>query len=217
MPVPVPRDLAQLPFAHRMEPFDGGLYRDDTYENVHFEGSSLDDEDGGGSRFTECAFSDVAVTGGRFRRARFDDVWFDTVRLVGTDLAESNWLDAEVSAGLLAGLQLHGVQMRRVVFHNCKFDSVNLRTAALRDVAFVNCLLRDVDLAGATLTGVSFPGSNLDGIQLDKATLAKTDLRDATGLRITSGLTALRGATINHLQLMDLAPAFAQALGVTVS
>lgn len=216
MPVLVPRDLAELPYAHRMDPFDGDLDRDGTYENVHFDGSALDDADGGGSRFTECAFSDTVFTQGRYRRARFDDVWLNAVRMVGTDLAESNWLDVEFSAGLLAGLQIHGAQLRRVVFHHCKFDSVNLRAASLREVSFVNCLLRDVDLAGATLTGVSFPGTELDGIQLDKARLAKTDLRDATGVRVTSGLDALRGATINRLQLMDLAPDLARTLGITV-
>ncbi|MEU8136952.1 pentapeptide repeat-containing protein [Streptodolium elevatio] len=216
MPVRAARQLGELPYAHRLEPFDGDLRRDGTYDSVHFDGTELEDAEGGGSGFTECAFSAATVTRGRYRRTRFDDVWLEGVRIVGADLAESSWLDCEFTAGLLAGLQMHGAQMRRVVFHNCKFDSVNLRASALRDVSFVNCMLRDADFAGATLTGVSFPGSTLDGVSLEKAKLAKVDLREAAGLRITSGVEALRGATISSLQLLELAPALAQVLGIGV-
>lgn len=216
MPVRAPRRFGELPYAHRLEPFDGDLERDGTYDSAHFDGTELEDVEGGGSGFTECAFSAATLTRGRYRRTRFDDVWLEGVRIVGADLAESGWMDCEFTSGLLAGLQAHGTQMRRVVFHNCKFDSVNLRASALRDVAFANCLLRDVDFAGATLTGVSFPGSTLDGVSLEKAKLAKVDLREAAGLRITSGVEALKGATISSLQLLELAPVLAQVLGITV-
>ncbi|WP_436771677.1 pentapeptide repeat-containing protein [Yinghuangia sp. YIM S09857] len=216
MPVRAPRRFGELPYAHRLEPYEGEVDRDGSYDSAHFDGAEWEDVDGGGSGFTECAFTAAALTRGRYRRTRFDDVWLEGVRIVGADLAESSWLDCEFTSGLLAGLQLHGSQLRRVVFHNCKFDSVNLRAAALRDVAFANCLLRDVDFGGATLTGVSFPGSTLDGVSLEKATLAKVDLREAAGLRLTAGLDALRGATISSLQLLELAPGLAGVLGITV-
>lgn len=53
-------------------------------------------------------------------------------------------------------------------------------------------------------------------MRLGRAQLKKVDLRGAVALGITGGIDALRGATISSTQLLDLAPVFAQALGVTV-
>ncbi|WP_346012058.1 pentapeptide repeat-containing protein [Streptomyces sp. SID3343] len=211
-----PREMAELPYAHRLEPFTGRLVRDDDHESVLFDGCVFEDPDAGGSAFGECAFANTSFDRGRYRRCRFDDVWWHTVRMVGVDLVETEWLDVEFAAGVLAGTEISGSRLRRVTFRNCKFDSVNARMAHLRDVFFVDCLLRDVDFGGATLTDVAFPGSTLERVRLDRTKLTKVDLREANGLGIASGLDALAGTTINTGQLLDLAPAFAQLLGITV-
>ncbi|EPH40146.1 hypothetical protein STRAU_6796 [Streptomyces aurantiacus JA 4570] len=158
----------------------------------------------------------MTFTGGRYRRARFDDVWTHQVRWVGTDLAETAWTDCESGAGLLAGVELFGAQLRRVTFHHCKFDSVNLRAAALRDVTFVDCLLRDVDFGGAGLTRVAFPGTTLDRVRFDNVKADRADLSEAASLSIASGLEAMRGVTISALQLLELAPALADIVGLEV-
>lgn len=211
-----PRELADLPYASYLEPLRGELEREGDYDTVHVDGGTFEDVDIGGARFTESAFSSVTCDGGRMRRARFNDVWFHSVRIVGADLAETNWLDTEVVSGVLAGVEMFSAEMCRVTFFNCKFDSVNWRAATLQEVQFVNCLLRESDFGGATLTCVRFPGSTLVGARLSKARLKKVDLRDAAALGISEGIEALRGATIDGTQLLDLAPQFAQALGVTV-
>ncbi|OPC78832.1 hypothetical protein B4N89_32360 [Embleya scabrispora] len=211
-----PRDLDQLPYAHRLVAFDGELDREGDHEFAHFDGGVFVDVEGGGTAFTSSAFSSVSFDGGRYRRARFDDVWLHAARIVGTDLAETTWMDAEFTACVLAGLEVFGAGMRRVVFHNCKFDSVNLRGAKLREVSFVDCLLRDVDFAGATLTDLRFPGSTLERVRLDNAVLTRVDLREASALGFASGIDALRGATVDSAQLFDLAPALAQVLGLIV-
>ncbi|MBH1937264.1 pentapeptide repeat-containing protein [Streptomyces sp. AV19] len=211
-----PRDLAALPFAHRLQPFTGEIEHAGNYEWLHFDGSVLEDADGGSSLFSESAFSSATFDGGRYRRSRFDDVWLHNVRMVGTNLAETRWLDGECIGGVLAGVEIHGAEMYRTVFHQCKFDSVNLRATLLKDVVFVDCLLRDVDFGGATLTDVSFPGSTLDGARFDRATLTRVDLREAGALCIASGLEGMKGATISTTQLFDLAPALAQYVGLTV-
>lgn len=197
MPTHAPRELPDLPYAHRLEPFTRDLERDEVYEWLHIDGRAFDDIDGGMTRLSESALSSVTFTGSRLRRARLDTVWMHNIRTVGTDLAETTWLDTECLSSLLAGTQLHGAQMRRAVFHHCKFDSVNLRAATLREAVFVDCLLRDVDFAGATLTDVSFPGTTLDRVDFTKATLTRVDLREASALGITSGAEALKGAIIS--------------------
>lgn len=213
----MPREFDSLPYAHRLQPFtDTTLDRDGDYDSVHFNGCAFEDVDGGSTTIGESVFSSVTFTRGRYRRTQFDDVWMHTVRWIGSDLAESGWMDAEFISGLLAGVELFGSQMRRVTFHHCKFDSVNFRTARLRDVSFNGCLLRDVDFSGAALTGVTFPGSTLDQVRIDNAKLTDVDLREAGSLGFASGLEALRGATISTTQLLDLAPSLAQVLGLTV-
>ncbi|HZG05018.1 MAG TPA: pentapeptide repeat-containing protein [Streptomyces sp.] len=214
--MPAPRELADLPYAEYLQPFRGRLESEGTYDTVHFDGNGFEDADCGGARFMECAFSSVSFTGGHYRRTRFNDVWLHTVRWVGADLAETEWLDAEITSGAFAGVEAFSTRMRRVTFSHCKFDSVNLRAAALRDVRFADCLLRDVDFGGATLTGVAFPGSTLDGVRLDDVRMTEVDLRDAAALGITSGHDRLRGAVIGSPQLLDLAPVLAQVLGIEV-
>ncbi|SFK90529.1 pentapeptide repeat-containing protein [Streptomyces pini] len=215
---PAPRELADLPYAEYLQPFDGGgrLERERTYDTVHFDGDGFHGADAGGAGFVESALTSVEFDGGRYRRARFNDVWLHTVRWVGADLAETDWTDVEAVSGALAGVEAFEARMRRVTFFNCKLDSVNLRAARLRDVSFVDCLLRDVDFGEAALEGVAFPGSVLDGVRLEKARLTRVDLRDAAGLGITAGHDSLRGAIVSPAQLLDLAPALARALGVEV-
>jgi len=211
-----PRELAALPYAHRLVAFDEEFARDGDHESEHFADRVIDDVEGGGSVFTECAFSGVTFSGGRLRRARFDDVWMHGVRVVGTDFVESAWMDVECVAGMWAGMEIFGAGMRRVTFHNCKFDSDNLRSATLREVAFSECLLRDVDFGGASLTDVVFSGTTLERVRFENAKLSKVDLRGAAALGISAGLESMRGATIDTGQLMELAPGLAHVVGLTV-
>jgi uncharacterized protein YjbI with pentapeptide repeats len=213
----VPRELGDLPYAGYLEPLRGELETEGVYDTLHADEREFLEPRAGGARFVECAFTSVAFEGGGMRRARFTDVWCHSTRWVGTDLAESSWMDVSLVSGMLAGAQAFGSTLRRVTFSHCKLDSVNWRSAALREVRFVDCLLRDVDFGEATLTDVSFPGSTLDGVRLRGARLGSVDLRGAASLGIADGVEALRGAVIDHGQLLDLAPAFAQALGVTVA
>ena len=56
---------------------------------MHFDGLDLDAPQAPGSRFMECAFTQVTVQDGRLRRARFNDVWLRGVRLTATELIET--------------------------------------------------------------------------------------------------------------------------------
>ena len=212
----VPRKLEALPYAQYLEPHDGPLVPDSRYEGLHLSDAVIDDPEVAGARFLESAFSSVTFNAGHWRASRFHDVWIDAVRWIGGDLSSVNWLDVEINASVLAGAQVFDAQLRRVVFHGCKLDSVNLRSAKLQDVTFVDCQLVHVDFGAATLTNVSFPGSRIEGAVLERSQLKKVDFTGATSLQISGGYDSLRGATISTLQLMDLAHAFAETLGVTV-
>jgi uncharacterized protein YjbI with pentapeptide repeats len=208
------QELAELPFAAALVAHDG-TWGHDTYDTVHFEAGTVADADAAGARFLECAFTQVTFDGGRLRGASLSDVWLREVRLVGTDVRETGWLDATVSASVIAGVQAYGSELRRVTFRGCKLDSVNLRDCRLTEVTFADCLLSDVDLRGARLARVTFPGSRLSRVDISAATLDRVDLRGAElGLTITP--ESLRGAVISTPQLLDLAPALADGLGIRV-
>jgi uncharacterized protein YjbI with pentapeptide repeats len=213
----VPRDhLADLPYADTLRPHQGELAPDEDYEGVHFDGLDLDAPRAPGSRFMECAFTQVTVQDGRLRRARFNDVWLRGVRLTATELSDSNWIDATIIGSVAAGVVAHGSRLRQVTFRGCKLHGVNFRAATLTEVIFEDCMLREVDFGGATLRRCQFPGSQLHETDFSQVTLDKVDLRGAElGIIITPG--ALSGATITPVQLAELAPLLAEHAGITVA
>jgi uncharacterized protein YjbI with pentapeptide repeats len=212
----VPRDrLADLPYADALTRHQGGLADDEDYEAAHFDGLDLDAPQAAGSRFMECAFTQVTVQDGRLRRARFNDVWLRGVRLTATELTDSSWIDATIIGSVAAGVIAHGSVLRQVIFRGCKLQGVNFRAATLTDVTFEDCTLREVDFGGATLRRCRFPGSQLHETDFSQVTLDKVDLRGAElGIIITPG--SLSGATITPVQLADLAPLLAEHAGITV-
>ncbi|MFE2105738.1 pentapeptide repeat-containing protein [Kitasatospora sp. NPDC059463] len=216
MPQHVPDRLEDLPYAGHLTPHTGPLRSDGRYDTVHFDGGEYTGQAAGGATFLECALTGVALSGVKLRQARFNEVWVQAGRWVACDLADSEWQDSAVTGGVLAGIAAHGSALRRVVFRGCKLEAVNLRAAVLRDVVFEDCLLRDVDFGDAKLTDVTFPGSTLEEVRLRGAALSKVDLRGAVSLGLPDGHQGLRGALISPTQLFELAPQFAQALGITV-
>jgi uncharacterized protein YjbI with pentapeptide repeats len=158
----------------------------------------------------------VTFTNGSYRRSKFGDVWLHTTRLVGADLAETEWLDVAIVSAVFAGVEAFSSQWRRAVFKGCKLESVNFRASLFADVTFEDCVLRDVDWTGATLTAVRFPGSALRGARFSRATMKKADFRGATELDFADGYESLKGAIIDTGQLITIAPMLAAAVGITV-
>lgn len=211
----IPDKLSDLPYAEWLRPPEGPLLPDGDHDTTHFDGVQFADVEAPGSRFLECAFTGVTFDGGSLRRARLLDVWADGLRLIGTDLGESEWQEGVVCAAVAAGVSLAGAVLSRVVFRRCKIDAVNFRDAALTGVVFEDCLLREVDFGGASLTATSFRGSRLSQVSLARARFDRADLRGAE-LGISIEPTSLRGIIVSPAQLTDLAPLLAEALGITV-
>jgi len=212
---PVPRDVADLPYAAALTPHRGGLEPGAEYDTAHFDGTAFDGPDASAARFLECAFTGVSVQDGRLRRARFTGSWLKDLRLTLTDIAETQWSESTFAGGSLAGVQAFGARLDRVVFAGCKLDSVNFRGAELSGVTFADCLLRDVDFGGATLRRTAFAGSRLTGVDFSRAALDRVDLRGSE-LGLIVGPDPLRGAIITSGQLSAIAPLLADSLGIVV-
>jgi uncharacterized protein YjbI with pentapeptide repeats len=211
----LPRELGDLPFGDSLTAYDGPIEDEGHYDGILFESQSLEGSTADHARFVECAFTDVTLDGVRLRKSRLSDVWLRDVRLLSADLAGSSWLDATLLGCSGAGIQAFDASFQRVVFADGKLDSWNFRGATLTDVTFDHCLLRDADFGGAKLKRVTFAGCTLTRADFSRATLEKTDLRGAE-LDITAGYESLRGAIMTTAQLISLAPALAQQIGITI-
>jgi uncharacterized protein YjbI with pentapeptide repeats len=216
-----PRSLADLGFYNSLSPLTRLIEIDGDYDGVIISDQSLGnpvlaDVAASGTRFIESAITGVTFNGGTLRKCRMSDVWLGDTRFVAIDLAESTLVDTWLNGCVLAGVQAFSGLMRRMSFRSCKLDSVNFRECTLTDVTFEDCVLRDSDFGGAKLTRVRFPGCTLTGASFTNASCSSVDLRGAS-LGITAGFDVLRGATIDSLQLMALAPLLAHHLGIIVT
>jgi uncharacterized protein YjbI with pentapeptide repeats len=209
-------ELASLPYAKYLQPFDGELEIGEDYAEAHVDGVEFDDVRAGGVRFSESAWTAVTFAGGDFDRARLDDVWVSKCRWIGGSWAETSFLNVTLLDSVLAGVQAYGSTWRRVVVQDCKIDSLNLRGARLQDVEFRDCVLTEVDFSDATLNGVTFPGTAIRHARFHKTTVKKLDFRAARELHVAQGWESLRGAVIGGAQLAEAAPALAQTLGIVV-
>ena len=210
------QDLASLPFARHLRPFDGELGYDGDHSEVHLDAAEYDETQAPGTRFSESAITGVTFNGGTFDHVRLDDVWISRCRWIGGNWSESQLLSVQIGDSALAGLQAYRSYWRRVSVHSCKIDSLNLRGAKLQDVEFRDCDLTEVDLTDATLINVTFPGSAIRRARFTKVTAKKLDFRGARELDVAQGWDALRGATIDGGQLAEIAPALAHAMGIVV-
>lgn len=195
---------------------EGELEPDGDYDGVEFRDLDLAGQDGGGALFLDCAVTGCGVTETRLSRARFVDSVLTELRGVGTELAEASLRDVEVVDARLGGVQLHGSVLERVVVRGGKIDYLNLRKARLKDVVFEGCVLVEPDFGQAVLERVEFVGCVLKGADFSGVRLKDVDLRDAAEVDILRGIDSLAGAVISASQLMDLAPAFAAEVGVSV-
>jgi uncharacterized protein YjbI with pentapeptide repeats len=212
----VPQSLADLPYAPYLEPPEGDLTREGDYTEIHLADAEFEELEAGNARVSESAITGVTFTGGGFPRSRFHDVWVSQTRWLGTNLAEIEWRDVTVLDSVLAGVPAYEARLRRVTFARCKINTLNLRGATVQDVVFEGCELMEVDFGDAALTNVTFPGSTLRLARFTKAKLTEVDLRGARELDIADGYDSLGGAIVDRAQLVELAPALAQTLGIVV-
>lgn len=158
---------------------------------------------------------DARHPGEAFERARLVDVELVRCDLSGCDFSESIWHRVKLVDCRASAIELPQANLREVSFVDCKLDNANFRLAKLQRVRFDASVLGGAEFVGAQLADVSFDGSDLTGVDLSNAKCAAVDLRGARldGLR---GVASLAGSTIGADQLVGLAPALAQALGLRV-
>ena len=158
---------------------------------------------------------DLVVRDWRARAASLVDSVLERTDVVALSAAESGWWNVEVQQSRIGSAELYDAALRNVHFVRCKLGYVNLRGANLTDVAFTDCVIEDLDLMRATAARVSFSGTRISRLELSGSKLEDVDLRGAS-LADIGTLEGLRGATITLDQLLEIAPALAESLGIKV-
>jgi uncharacterized protein YjbI with pentapeptide repeats len=163
----------------------------------------------------EVALNSVGLTEARLPAARLTDVLASGVIAPNARLRHVAMIRCAFDNGTFVGVDLGEGNLSHATFTACKLDLANLRAAELENVIFDACSLREVDFYGAKLRDVHFKGCDLGGADFNQAALERADFRSSTltGIRAVG---SLRGAVINAGQLIELAPALAIEVGITV-
>jgi uncharacterized protein YjbI with pentapeptide repeats len=158
---------------------------------------------------------DARLGGARLGRLGLLDCFFERCELAGVDADDSSLVRVELGGCRLTGLSAVGALLRDVRVRDCKMDLASLRDARMERVTFERCDLRELDLQGTRLHEVRFLGCDLSEAILEDADCSRTEFSDCSyaGLR---GIGGLRGATLAWADAVELAPAFAAAVGVRV-
>ncbi|MFE3546454.1 pentapeptide repeat-containing protein [Nocardia sp. NPDC059177] len=188
---------------------------------------------------------DATVTGVEYRGADFaeakvygftaEQCLFDSVRFPSTlrqstiaesvlrvcDLAnvqadDSSMFETVIEHGRITGLSWTAGVLRDVLIDSTRADLASFAESRLRTVVFRDCDLRQADFQRTEFRNVRFERCNLTGARFADAR-PQQHLRfedcDLTGI---TGVTALRGATIQGGDLESLAATLARELGIAV-
>ncbi len=199
-----------------LSPFEGRtLEARADYDGVAFTDLDLTAADARDSRFVECRFERCSLDGARLPRVRVLDSRLVEVRGASVDLADSTWRGCTIEGARLGAVSLTGAAWTDVRVERCKLGFLNLADARLENVTFTECEIETLDLRLAQARGVSLVGCTVDELNVSGATLSGVDLSCAR-LRSLVGVESLRGAIVSRGQLADLAPLFAEQLGIEV-
>jgi uncharacterized protein YjbI with pentapeptide repeats len=112
-------------------------------------------------------------------------------------------------------LDLSGSTFNSVRIDGLRIGYANLINGTINDVLFSNCTFDTLDLFGSKLKRVAFENCKVEELDVRTATLEHFDLRGLVFGQL-NGLQSIYGATINEIQLMQLAPLLAKNLGLVV-
>ncbi len=164
-----------------------------------------------GSRLT-----DVRLTGAQLHRLRMIDCVVERCEVSGAMLEDAAFQRVEFIDCRMSGVVLTSTAMRHVRFTGCRMDHASLRMTSANPGIFERCDLRDVDFYAAKLAGCRLVECDLTRADFSQATMAAAVLHGSDLTDLVGG-SALRGVTIDSTQIVPLALAVFDVLGITVS
>lgn len=166
-------------------------------------------------RVTGCELLRVACTGAQLELLSFTDVVVTDGEFSGAVLSKASFRRVEFRNCRMVGVVVSDSTLRDVRFVGCKLDGANFRFVNAEHVVLDDCSIAEGDFAGAQLGAVAFDACDLRHADFSQATAADTDLRGSTldGIR---GVVALKGVTIDSMQVLPFALSALTELGITI-
>jgi uncharacterized protein YjbI with pentapeptide repeats len=215
---PSPIGAIQAPelLADELEPIDlDRLVAQFELEDVRVCAASFPNLDAGSGRLARGQLIDVGLGASKLRGVELVDVIAERLDAANGDWGGARLRRTFLSDARLTGLGLAEARIEHVRFKLCKLDYANFRHCEIEHVSFEDCVLTGADFQGAKIKQTIFSGCQLLEADFSKAELSYVDMR-GSGLALAGSVFGLRGATIDHLQLMELARTLAHELGITV-
>jgi len=184
-------------------------------DGLLFDSDDADGQDLEDTVFTDCTLRRVSFQGAELNRATFGNCDITDLSAASLRAPDSGWWNTRLQRTRIGSAELHGAKLRAVLFEGGKLDLVNLRGATLRDVVFRSLIIDELDLGDVQAERIAFEDCRIGMLALQGARLKDVDLRGAS-LAGVAGVGGLRGATIDELQLQDLAPLLAAEAGLRV-
>jgi uncharacterized protein YjbI with pentapeptide repeats len=186
-----------------------------TLENVRITDADCTALAAAAMSWDEAMFERLLLAGAKLERLRANDVIMADCDLSAADCSESSWIRASLKGGRMTGWDVNKSMLKDVEFRGCKLDLANFRFAKLQRVRFSDCILTEADFMNAELCDVEFQACHLERVQFDHAKLQNVDLRTSQLIGL-KGWATMKGALIDDVQLMAVAPYLAQELGLVV-
>lgn len=183
-------------------------------EGAQLSDADLSHRDLSGSTWSQVVFAG-SLANSDLANAILTDMRLDRADCANVTLRGASLVRVEFLGGRLLGLSMPEALLRDVVVRDAVLDLAGMRFAQLQRVVFSGCRMREADLSNANLQSVLFEDCDFTGADFSKATFERCELRNCTldGVR---GARDFSGITMSMVDVIDLAPLFAQACGVAI-
>jgi len=181
---------------------------------TNLKGASLVQANLGGSRLHGADLSGAITQGTEFSKADLNGA-----KLIGCQLADSNFLETNFSAADLSGSDLSRSNFLELnfdgaVFQNCKMSACNFVKSHLQQVDFTGAVLDEANFVGCECNGSRFGGAsmlnvrfvagcslrlcNFNKARLDRANLRDSEAEHASFEEASFNMADFSGANLQH-------------------
>ncbi|MFJ3030645.1 pentapeptide repeat-containing protein [Rothia terrae] len=188
---------------------------EDYVEHSRFTGADWSGVDQSAATFDSCSLTAVGLDGCSWDKARVVNSELHNLSVAHLQAPESSWERAVIEGSRLGVLELRDSRIKHVVIRDCKIDVLNLRAARCTHLMIEGCAIGELDATGATISHVEFADTSVETLTVSQSHLHRANLSGALMHKVL-GASSLRGAEISEFQLQQLAPTFAQELGISV-
>ncbi len=207
-------ELAAVPQLNPAEP--GDLASRAVLDGVEIRGVDLSGTHAANARLMEFALRECSADEFSTPGLSAVDTFVGDMHLQTWKTQDGTWRDGHF-AGMRVGAWLaDGTEFIDVVIRDSKVDLLSLRGARITRLAIVNCSIDTLDVTEAQIADLTITGGSVGELVTSNARMSNVEV-SATELHMVSNPSHLRGLVISATQLVELAPAFAAHMGITVT